>query len=72
LAISAASSRVLPFSFTEEVVISEDDKLKEALSIKIQATNIKNIDKAITKKLNEKIAKLFPHRYITITVIPAH
>ncbi|NPA52571.1 MAG: hypothetical protein GXO22_06720 [Aquificae bacterium] len=56
-----------------EAVILEDEELKGALSIKVRATNIKSIDKAIkkTKELNEKINKLFPDKYITITVIPA-
>ncbi len=53
-----------------ELKISSDEELKGAIFVKVYASNIKSIDKAIKKgiKLNKEIDKIFPNKYIVLTV----
>lgn len=48
--------------------LSED--LKGAIYVDVWAKNIKNVEEAIKKstKLNEEIDKIFPHKYIIISI----
>ncbi|WP_456384050.1 hypothetical protein [Persephonella sp.] len=55
------------------VYIILDDELKGSYSVKIKAESIDSIEEAIKKtyQLNENLSKMFPDKYITVSVIPS-
>ncbi len=55
-----------------EIKLSTSEELKGAIYIHVWAENIKSINKAIQKsiKLNKEIDKIFPDKYIVISIHP--
>jgi len=56
-----------------EFWLSEDEELKGAIHAMVKAKNVKSIDKAINLglKLDKKIKKIFPDKYILFHVFPS-
>lgn len=56
-----------------EFWLSDDEELKGAIHAMVKAKNIKSIDKAINVglKLDQKIKKLLPNKYILFHVYPS-
>ncbi len=56
-----------------EFWLSDDEELKGAIHAMVKAKNIKSIDKAINVgiKLDKKIKKLVPNKYILFHVFPS-